>query len=66
MGKGTPSRSGGRIVHIICRRCGHHSYHVRQRKCASCGFGDTARMRGYEWAKKKDGVSTPKSIVRKH
>lgn len=66
MGKGTPSRSGGRIVHIRCRRCGKHSYHVRRRHCASCGFGTDARMRGYAWHKQKNGVSSPKSIVRKH
>ena len=31
MGKGTPSQRGGKIVHVICRRCGKHSYH-RQKK----------------------------------
>jgi large subunit ribosomal protein L37e len=51
MTKGTPSRRGGKIVHVICRRCGKHSYHRQKRVCASCGFGDTARRRGYDWAK---------------
>lgn len=66
MGKGTPSRSGGRIVHIRCRRCGHHSYHVRRRACARCGFGVTARVRGYAWTKPKSGNVHPKNLIRKH
>jgi large subunit ribosomal protein L37e len=53
MGKGTPSRRGGKIVHIICRRCGRHSYHRQKRECASCGFGVTAHRRSYSWAKLK-------------
>ena len=53
MSKGTPSRRGGKIVHHICRRCGHHSYHRQKRVCASCGFGSTARRRGFSWAKLK-------------
>ncbi|HLF07194.1 MAG TPA: 50S ribosomal protein L37e [Thermoplasmata archaeon] len=55
MGKGTPSmgkRSKGK-THIRCRRCGRNSYHVRDRRCASCGFGANARLRGYSWAKLK-------------
>lgn len=66
MGKGTPARSGGRIVHTICRRCGSHSYHVRKRKCASCGFGDTATRRSYSWAKAKTGNAQPIVKIRKH
>ncbi len=53
MGKGTPAQRGGKIVHIICRRCGKHSYHRQHRACASCGFGVSARRRGYHWAKLK-------------
>jgi len=53
MGKGTPAQRGGKIVHVICRRCGKHSYHRQKKVCASCGFGDTARRRGYDWAKLK-------------
>ncbi|MEM0128896.1 MAG: 50S ribosomal protein L37e [Thermoplasmata archaeon] len=51
MGKGTPSRRGGKIVHQICRRCGRHAYHRQKGACASCGFGVSARRRGYDWAK---------------
>jgi large subunit ribosomal protein L37e len=66
MGKGTPSRSGGKTVHVRCRRCGRHSYHQRKRTCASCGFGVTSRMRGYSWAKLKGGNTSPKNLIRKH
>jgi len=53
MSKGTPSRRGGKIVHVICRRCGKHSYHRQKAVCASCGFGAMARRRGFDWAKHK-------------
>ncbi|MGP8072053.1 MAG: 50S ribosomal protein L37e [Thermoplasmata archaeon] len=53
MSKGTPSSSGGKIVHVICRRCGRHAFHRQQGVCASCGFGATARRRGFSWAKQK-------------
>ncbi len=53
MGKGTPARRGGKIVHIRCRRCGRHSYPRQKEACASCGFGATARWRGFSWAKLK-------------
>ncbi len=51
MGKGTPSRRGGKIVHIRCRRCGRHSFHRQKKVCASCGFGASPRRRQYDWAK---------------
>jgi large subunit ribosomal protein L37e len=51
MTKGTPSRRGGKLVHIRCRRCGKHSFHRQHNVCASCGFGETARRRTYSWAK---------------
>jgi large subunit ribosomal protein L37e len=53
MGKGTPARRGGKIVHVRCRRCGSHSYHRQKRVCAACGFGDTAHRRRFSWAKLK-------------
>lgn len=53
MGKGTPSRRGGKIVHVICRRCGRHSFHRQKAVCASCGFGASPRRRGFAWAKQK-------------
>jgi large subunit ribosomal protein L37e len=51
MGKGTPSKSGGKKTHIICRRCGRHSYHIRKKRCSFCGFGETKRIKKYSWAK---------------
>ncbi|MCD6108976.1 50S ribosomal protein L37e [Euryarchaeota archaeon ex4484_162] len=51
MGKGTPSKSGGKKTHIVCRRCGRHSYHIRKKRCSYCGFGESKRMRKYSWAK---------------
>jgi large subunit ribosomal protein L37e len=49
--KGTYSmgKRNKRASHIICRRCGRHSYHTRNKACASCGFGKSARMRHYAW-----------------
>jgi len=53
MSKGTPSMGKRqKSTHIRCRRCGKHSYHKQKHKCASCGYGDTARRRGFGWAKK--------------
>ncbi len=66
MGKGTPARRGGKTVHVLCRRCGHHSYHVRKRICAKCGFGRSARLRSFSWMKPRDGNVHPKIRIRKH
>ncbi|MEM0493495.1 MAG: 50S ribosomal protein L37e [Candidatus Thermoplasmatota archaeon] len=51
MTKGTPSKSGGKRLHINCRRCGRQSFHVQKRRCSSCGFGETPKLRRYSWAK---------------
>ncbi|MDG6223996.1 MAG: 50S ribosomal protein L37e [Candidatus Thermoplasmatota archaeon] len=52
MTKGTPSMGlKQKKTHIRCRRCGKHSYHIRKSVCASCGFGDSATIRHYRWAK---------------
>ncbi|RLE41441.1 50S ribosomal protein L37e [Candidatus Woesearchaeota archaeon] len=54
MVKGTPSmgkKSKGK-THIRCRRCGRRAYHVRKKKCASCGYPNK-RMRTYSWKKEK-------------
>ncbi|MGA2237676.1 MAG: 50S ribosomal protein L37e [Candidatus Bathyarchaeia archaeon] len=54
MGKGTPSfglRGRGK-THIRCRRCGRHSYHIRKKKCAACGFGVSTKIRRYSWQNK--------------
>ncbi len=52
MTKGTPSqgkKSSGKL-HIMCRRCGSRSYHMKRGECASCGFGKGPRLRKYSWA----------------
>ena len=53
MTKGTPSMGKmDKKTHIRCRRCGRRAFHVQKKRCASCGFGDTARMRGFQWNKR--------------
>ena len=47
MTKGTPSmgkKSSGKL-HIMCRRCGVRSYHMKRSVCASCGYGASSRLR---------------------
>lgn len=52
MSKGTASYGKRNTkTHIRCRRCGRHSYHAAHRVCASCGYGKTAGIRKYNWAK---------------
>lgn len=54
MTSGTASfgKKSGTPVHIRCRRCGRHSYHVRKKRCAHCGF-PAKRWRRYSWAHKR-------------
>ena len=56
MTKGTPSmgkKSGKSHLVQRCRRCGKRAYHVRKKKCSSCGYGKTSKLRRYSWQKKK-------------
>lgn len=54
MSKGTPSRGKRqKKTHIRCRRCGKRAYHIRKKRCASCGFGSTTRLRNYKWSKER-------------
>ena len=55
MVKGTASmgRKSGKKNFIRCRRCGKPTYHIRKKKCSSCGFGKSKRMRHYNFLKKK-------------
>ena len=53
MSKGTASKSGGKKTHMACRRCGKHAYHVQKRRCAACGFGETSKIKNYNWAKNR-------------
>ncbi|MBS3816241.1 MAG: 50S ribosomal protein L37e [Candidatus Thermoplasmatota archaeon] len=53
MSKGTSAqgkKSSGKS-HITCRRCGKKSFNVKKGYCASCGFGRSAKMKDYNWAK---------------
>lgn len=47
-------------THIYCRRCGKHTYHIRKKKCSSCGYGLSSRIRKYTWQTKRG-----KTIVKK-
>ena len=50
MVKGTPSFGKCRKrTHILCRRCGKKSYHVRDKICAACGFGKSSKLRKLAW-----------------
>jgi len=54
MSKGTASmgKKSGKKTHIICRRCGKRTYHIRKKRCSSCGYGKSAKLRDYKWKKK--------------
>ncbi|MBW2985602.1 50S ribosomal protein L37e [Candidatus Woesearchaeota archaeon] len=54
MSKGTPSmgKKSGKKTHIVCRRCGKRTYHVRKKRCSSCGYGRSSKLRRYSWQKK--------------
>ena len=56
MSKGTPSmgKKSGKKNFIRCRRCGKPSYHMRKKRCSSCGFGKTAKMRIFSWFSKNN------------
>ena len=51
MVKGTPSMGKrNRIVHIRCRRCGRHTYHLRKKRCSACGYPrSTIRQGSWRW-----------------
>ena len=52
-GSGTPSQGKkNKTVHVKCRRCGEKSYHLTKERCSSCGFGKSAKRRGYAWQSK--------------
>lgn len=57
MGTGTAAmgKRSGKKSHIHCRRCGEHTYHIRKKRCSSCGYGVSARLRKYTWQTKRAG-----------
>lgn len=54
MGTGTAAfgKKSGKKTHIKCRRCGSHSYHIRDKVCSACNFGKSAKKRSYSWIRK--------------
>jgi len=40
-------------THILCRRCGEKTYHVRKKVCSGCGYGKSAKIRSFNWQNKK-------------
>lgn len=54
MGTGTAAfgKHSGKKTHIMCRRCGNHTYHVSDKVCSSCGFGKSPKLRSYSWQNK--------------
>ena len=52
--KGTYSmgKKSGKKNMIHCPRCGKRTYNLRKAKCASCGYGKSAKRRGYKFMKK--------------
>lgn len=34
-----------KTTHILCRRCNNTSYNKRQKKCVSCHFGVSAKLK---------------------
>jgi len=55
MTKGTPSQGKHNkgSNHIVCRRCGRRSFHVRKKVCAACGFGRSSKIKRFAWQWKK-------------
>ena len=45
----------GKKTHIMCRRCGKHTFHCQKKVCASCGYGNSSRLRRYSWQSKTAG-----------
>ncbi|MBS7619184.1 50S ribosomal protein L37e [Candidatus Bathyarchaeota archaeon] len=42
----------GKKIHIRCRRCGRRAYHIRLKRCAACGFGESPRLKHPSWRRK--------------
>lgn len=53
VGKGTPSfGKHQKRTHVLCRRCGNRSFHIRKRKCSKCGYGASSKIKRYSWQNK--------------
>ncbi len=50
--KGTTSFGGKHNkTHVLCRRCGKHSYHLQKARCAGCGY-PAPKIRSFAWGYK--------------
>ncbi|OYT43273.1 MAG: 50S ribosomal protein L37e [Candidatus Aenigmarchaeota archaeon ex4484_56] len=50
MTKGTPSfGKHNKILHVICKRCGNHSYNKKKKVCVKCGFGKSSKIKTFAW-----------------
>lgn len=55
MVKGTPSmgkKSKGKL-HIMCRRCGERSFHMKTGVCSACGYGKSSKMKSNNFTRRK-------------
>ncbi|UCH71387.1 MAG: 50S ribosomal protein L37e [Candidatus Bathyarchaeota archaeon] len=42
----------GKTLHLRCRRCGRRGYNVKKKRCAACGYGESAKIKRYSWQTK--------------
>lgn len=50
MTKGTPSfGKKQKKTHVLCRRCGRHSFHASGGVCSACGFGGAKKIKKFKW-----------------
>jgi|TARA_B100001971_G_C18212132_1_gene551406 large subunit ribosomal protein L37e len=52
-GSASIGKKSGKKNMIACRRCGKRTYSLRKDACASCAYGKSAKLRSYNWNKKK-------------
>ena len=38
-------------THVLCRRCGNHSYHLQKSRCARCAY-PAPKIRSFNWGYK--------------
>ncbi len=44
-------KKSGKKNMVFCRRCGKRTMSTRKKKCTSCGYGDSSKIRKYNWKK---------------
>ncbi|HEV51504.1 MAG TPA: 50S ribosomal protein L37e [Thermoprotei archaeon] len=49
MSNGTASKGkgAGKRTHVICRRCGRHTFNIHTHRCSSCGFRATPKFKSH-------------------